>query len=347
MQALMVNQIKTGNRETAGAGFLMSAALGFLLLACSESDSLKKPTYPIEVLEGYTVEMVAGPDLLDFPMFATLDETGRLFVFESIGHVYEKSQDAIDNPQFRIKLLQDLDGDGRYEKSTIFADRLSFPQGGVFYKGSLYASAAPDLLKLTDTDGDGVADEREVLLSGWILNVNANSLIGPFLGPDGWLYMTSAIMGFDVTSKEGERLKGETARIWRVKPDGSDLNWVAAGGMNNPVELTFTNAGEVIGTQTFFVYPQRGLRDALTFWVEGGAYGKKLSRHNPRQSHPDRGSDACGFTIFTGGSFRNRGLSQQYSGGGFPKQPVQCSIQHPPGDTSPTASGGCFVPNRG
>ena len=274
MQALMVNQIKTGNRETAGAGFLMSAAIGFLLLACSESDSLKKPTYPIEVLEGYTVEMVAGPDLLDFPMFATLDETGRLFVFESIGHVYEKSQDAIDNPQFRIKLLQDLDGDGRYEKSTIFADRLSFPQGGVFYKGSLYASAAPDLLKLTDTDGDGVADEREVLLSGWILNVNANSLIGPFLGPDGWLYMTSAIMGFDVTSKEGERLKGETARIWRVKPDGSDLNWVAAGGMNNPVELTFTNAGEVIGTQTFFVYPQRGLRDALTFWVEGGAYGK-------------------------------------------------------------------------
>ena len=227
--------------------------------------------------EGYQVEMVAGPDLVDYPMFATLDETGRLFVFESIGNVYETSEQAIENPQFRIKLLEDLDQDGKYDKSTIFADHLSFPQGGVFIDGSLIASSAPDLLKLTDTDGDGVADQREVLLSGWTLNVNANSLIGPFLGPDGWLYLTSAIEGFDVSTREGQQLKGETARIWRVRPDGSELQWVSAGGMNNPVELTFTDAGEIIGTQTFFVDPQRGVRDAITYWTEGGIYGKKNS----------------------------------------------------------------------
>ncbi|GAB2555231.1 hypothetical protein GCM10027190_01830 [Spirosoma areae] len=228
----------------------------------------------IQVPEGYTVEVAAGPELVDFPMFSTLDETGRLFVFESIGHVYKKTQDALDNPQFRINLLTDTNGDGKYDKSTIFADKVGFPQGGVFYKGSLYATSAPDLLKLTDTDNDGVADKREVLLTGWTLNVNANSLIGPFMGPDGWLYLTSAIMGFDVTTKEGKRLKGGTARIWRVRPDGSKLEWISAGGMNNPVELTFTEAAEPIGTETYFTEPQAGLRDALVYWTEGGVYPK-------------------------------------------------------------------------
>src|SRR5690606_34648655 len=116
---------------------------------------------------------------------------------------------------------------GKYDKSTLFADKLSFPQGGVFYKGSLIVCSAPDLLKLTDTDGDGVADKREVLLSGWKFSVGANSFVGPFMAPDGWLYMTSAIMGFDLTTQEGEHLKGETSRIWRALPDGSRLEWIS------------------------------------------------------------------------------------------------------------------------
>lgn len=247
-------------------------------VACGDPvDESSEAPAGLHVAEGYSVELVAGPDLLDYPMFATLDESGRLFVFESIGNVYQKSQEAIDNPRFRIKLLVDKDGDGRYDQSTIFADSLSFPQGGVFHDGSLIVTSAPDLLKLTDTDGDGIADQRQTLLSGWVLNVNANSLIGPFKGPDGWLYMTSAIEGFEVTTQEGEHLVGETARMWRVRPDGSDLEWVAAGGMNNPVELTFTPAAEVIGTQTFYVLPQRGLRDAILFWVKGGIYGRANS----------------------------------------------------------------------
>ncbi len=231
----------------------------------------------LEVPEGYVIETVAGSDLVDYPMFATLDDRGRLFVFESIGNVYENSQEAIDTPQFQIKLLKDLDDDGIYDQATIFADSLSFPQGGVVVDGSLYASSAPDLIKLTDTDDDGVADQREVLLSGWVLNVNANSLIGPFLGPDGLLYLTSAIEGFDIKNREGHQISGETARVWRVKSDGSELEWISAGGMNNPVELAFTPAGEVMGTLTFFVDPQRGLRDALTYWIEGGVYGKENS----------------------------------------------------------------------
>jgi putative membrane-bound dehydrogenase-like protein len=250
-------------------------AVPLIVFLCSSSSGhLPGDIKGITVPEGYTLEVAAGPDLVDFPMFGTVDEQGRLFIFESIGNVYDKTRDAIDKPQFRIKLLEDLNGDGFYDKSSIFADKIGFPQGGVFYKGSLYASSAPDLLKLTDTDGDGVADKKEVILSGWVLNVNANSLVGPFMGPDGWLYMSNAIMGFDVVSKEGKRLKGETARIWRVRPDGSGLEWISAGGMNNPVELTFTESAEVIGTETYFTEPKAGQRDALVYWTEGGVYPK-------------------------------------------------------------------------
>jgi putative membrane-bound dehydrogenase-like protein len=248
-----------------------------LLAACGTKDRSPVQTADAtgpQVPEGYVIEVAADSTLVDFPMFSTLDEFGRLFVFESTGDKYNKTQEAIDNPQFRINLLEDTNTDGRYDKSTIYADKVGFPQGGVFYKGSLYASSAPDLIKFTDTNGDGVADTREVILSGWILNVNANSLIGPSMAPDGWLYMTNAIMGFDVTTKEGERLKGGTARIWRVRPDGSGLEWISAGGMNNPVELAYTEASEPIGTETYFTDPKAGERDALVYWTEGGVYPK-------------------------------------------------------------------------
>jgi len=264
----------------ASPTLLAAAALAILFTSSSTTNRLAGSSpgntalSEIKVPEGFTVEVAAGPELVDYPMFATLDETGRLFVFESIGHVYKKTKDAFDQPQFRIKLLTDSNGDGKYDKATVFADKVRFPQGGVFYQGSLYASSAPDLIKFTDTDNDGVADKQEVLLTGWTLNVNANSLIGPFLGPAGWLYLTSAIMGFDVTTKEGKRLKGGTSRIWRTRPDGTGLEWISAGGMNNPVELTFTEAGETIGTETYFTDPVAGQRDALVYWTEGGVYPK-------------------------------------------------------------------------
>ena len=254
---------------------LFMAGVYFTLTSCTKSNNALP--IPIEVPDGFVVEVAADSSLVDYPMFAVADDTGRLFVFESTGNVYDKTEDAINNPQFRINLLQDLNGDGTYDKSTIYADKVGFPQGGVFYKGSLIASSAPELLKFTDTDGDGVADKREVILSGWELNVNANSLIGPFMAPDGWLYLTSAIEGFDITTKEGEHLKGETSRVWRVKPDGSNLQWISAGGMNNPVGLTFTTASEVLGTQTYFTDPKAGQRDALMYWTEGGIYPKPNS----------------------------------------------------------------------
>ena len=151
--------------------------LSILIFACNDQKADSSPDTltlvdvgaNMKLPEGFSVEVVADSTLVDYPMFCSLDESGRLFVFEASGNVYKSEKDVLTDPQFRIRMLQDINHDGKYDSSTIFADRVGFPQGGVFYKGSLYATSAPDVLKLTDTDNDGIADKREVLVSGWNL----------------------------------------------------------------------------------------------------------------------------------------------------------------------------------
>nr|MBI1229779.1 c-type cytochrome [Cytophagales bacterium] len=223
--------------------------------------------------KGFEIQEAVTPGLVTYPMFAVYEDTGKLFVFESSGHT-EETQEILEHPTFQILLLSDTDGDGVFDARTVYADKLPFPMGGTFLEGSLYATAVPELLKFTDTDNDGIADSKEVLLSGWKLNHNAAILSGPFLGPDGWLYMADARRGFEITTQEGDVLAGSGARIWRCLPDGSQLESYAGGGFDNAVELAFSPTGEVFGTMTYFVDPQGGYRDALMHWVEGGVYPK-------------------------------------------------------------------------
>lgn len=222
---------------------------------------------------GFFLEPATLPGMVSYPMFATFDNDGRLFVIESSGKT-TSTEDVLENPAFSILLLEDKDDDGVFDKRTVFADKLPYPMGGTFHQGSFYATAPPDLLRLTDTDSDGVADKREIILTGWTLNHNAATLSGPFFGPDGWMYMCDARRGFNITTKEGTQLTGKGARIWRCRPDGTGLEWVSGGGFDNTIEMVFMPSGETIGTMTYFTDPQDGFRDALMHWVEGGVYPK-------------------------------------------------------------------------
>lgn len=230
----------------------------------------------MHVPAGFQVEKVTTPYLVSYPMLGTIDDRGRLFVCESSGNTLNDQQMA-KNPDYVIRMLEDTNGDGIYDQSKIFARNLTLPAGAVWYRGSLYVASPPDLLRFTDTDGDGIADRREVIVTGWTMASNAASLHGPFLGPDGWLYLTDGRHGYNIKTKEGTVLKGEASRIWRVRPDGTGLEWVAGGGFDNPVELIFTVAGETIGTMTYFTDPMNGQRDALLHFVEGGVYPKWYS----------------------------------------------------------------------
>ena len=180
------------------------SGLILLLISYKQPEADQTQVAGLQVPDGFTIEQVVPPELLSYPMFASFDDQGRLFVFESTGPNTMGTEQMLEDPTYHIRLLEDTDGDGKFDKSKIYADKLPFPKGGVFYQGSLYVTAAPHLLRLRDTDGDGVADERKQVMTGWTLHSNGAALGGPFMGPDGWLYMTDARRGFDITTLEGD-----------------------------------------------------------------------------------------------------------------------------------------------
>src|SRR5262249_47095113 len=116
--------------------------------------------------DGFVIEQVAGAPDVVFPMFACFDDRGRLFVAESSGlDLYAELQKL--TRRCRIRLLEDPGPDGRFRKSRVFADHLVFPMGLVWRDGKLYVADPPDLVVLKDTKGEGRADRRTVILSGF------------------------------------------------------------------------------------------------------------------------------------------------------------------------------------
>jgi putative membrane-bound dehydrogenase-like protein len=227
---------------------------------------------------GFTIERVTTPELVARPITADFDEAGRLYVADSSGS-NEKVALQLENPTHRIVRLEDTDGDGRYDKSVVFADKMMFPEGTMWYAGSLYVAAPPHIWKLTDTDDDGVADRREIWFDGKTLTGCANDLHGPYLGPDGWIYWCKgAFAEQEYTLPGGKPFKTRAAHIFRARPDGSGIEPVMTGGMDNPVDVAFTPGGERIFTTTFLQRPAGGHRDGLIHAIYGGIYGKD---HDP------------------------------------------------------------------
>jgi putative membrane-bound dehydrogenase-like protein len=222
----------------------------------------------------FEIEIVAGPPLVDRPIVADFDEEGRLYVADSSGS-NEKVQEQLKKKPHRIVRLVDTDGDGRFDKQTVFADHMMFPEGCMWYAGSLYVSAAPSIWKLTDTDGDGVADQRSEWFEGKTLTGCANDLHGPYAGPDGWIYWCKGAFAKQTYERPGQSpLVTRAAHIFRCRPDGSGVEPVMTGGMDNPVDVVFTPGGERIFTTTFLQFPGGGRRDGLIHDVYGGIYGK-------------------------------------------------------------------------
>lgn len=235
---------------------------------------------------GLEVTHVAGQPMVERPVSADFDEKGRLYVTDSSGS-NEPLQEQLKKLPHRIVRLEDTDSDGTFDRSTVFADRLMFPEGAMWYDGSLYVAAPPHIWKFTDADDDGVAEHREVWFDGKTVTHCGNDLHGPYLGPDGWIYWCKGAFAEQTYDQPGRApLRTKASHIFRRRPEGGPIESVMAGGMDNPVELVFTPGGERIFSTTFLVHPNQGLRDGLLHAVYGGVYGKD---HRVLDGHPRTG----------------------------------------------------------
>lgn len=223
------------------------------------------------VEDGLKVSSALAPGLVNHPVMATLDDRGRLFVAENAGVNLDKAALLKELPN-SVKMLEDTNGDGIYDKATVFADNLTFPQGALWVYDSLYVMSPPSLWRFADEDGDGRAEVREELATGFDFTGNAADVHGPFLHPNGRLFWCHGRKGFAIPDNDTGQIMetGKGARIWSAQLSGGEVESFAGGGMDNPVEIDFTDEGEILGTVNLFYGRPRG--DTLTHWVYGGTY---------------------------------------------------------------------------
>ncbi|MBX9759029.1 MAG: hypothetical protein K2Y29_09660, partial [Beijerinckiaceae bacterium] len=137
---------------------------------------------------GLSIELVASEPGVQSPVAIAWDERGVLYVAEM--------RDYPDAPSGGvIKRLEDRDGDGVYETATVFADKLPFPNGVAPHEGGILVTAAPNLWYFKDTDGDGRADERRIVLSGFHEGNQQLRVNSPHWGLDNHLYLANGRSG--------------------------------------------------------------------------------------------------------------------------------------------------------
>src|SRR5688572_20423496 len=139
------------------------------------------------VLDGFSMELLAAEPLVASPVAMTYDQNGRAYVCEMRDYPYtdkarhqRNQENPTDEAIGTVRLLEDSDGDGAFEKSNMFASGLAWPTGIACWKGGVFVAATPDIWYLKGTDGDGEADLRRKVFAGFRkLNVQSvmNNLI--------------------------------------------------------------------------------------------------------------------------------------------------------------------------
>jgi putative membrane-bound dehydrogenase-like protein len=166
------------------------------------------------------VELVAAEPDVRAPVAIAWDADGRMFVAEMT--------DYPSGPvNGRIRLLEDRDGDGRYERAIVFATNLAFPNGVMAWKNGVLVTAAPDIWFLADTNGDGAADVREKILTGFAEGNQQLRVNGLYWGVDNWIYGCNGRSDGEVKWADGTPAASIRRHDFRFRPDKKEFEVIA------------------------------------------------------------------------------------------------------------------------
>lgn len=247
-------------------GILLTVVLGELRsqqpwkpsphVAATDPLPAEKQLTKMRVPDGFIVQLVAAEPDVNKPINIAFDAAGRLWVTESVEYPFAAPPDR--KPKDRVKILEDFGPDGRARKITVFADGLNIPIGVLPLPGPTRRTDAtplakteaivfsiPNVYRLGDTDGDGKADRREVLLSKYGSN-DTHGLTGEFMmGFDGWIYACHGFANQSTVKGKGTGpIHMSSGNTYRFKPDGSRLEHFAHGQVN-PFGLAFDPLGNL------------------------------------------------------------------------------------------------------
>jgi putative membrane-bound dehydrogenase-like protein len=198
--------------------------LGLLtvLMACQTGEPLSplRSLEQIKVHAGYRVELVASEPLISDPVSIAFGPDQRLWVVEM--RDYPSGDTSEGSGQIRI--LEDRDQDGRFDKSTVFLDHLEYPNSVIPWRDGAIVCCPPEIFFARDTDGDGLADERQVLFSGIAEGNPQHRVNGLKYGLDHWLYFANGDNGGVIFSeKTGEALTLGKYDV-RLQPDDGRMD---------------------------------------------------------------------------------------------------------------------------
>ncbi|HEV7402594.1 MAG TPA: PVC-type heme-binding CxxCH protein [Chthoniobacteraceae bacterium] len=185
--------------------------------------SPEKSLAALRPAEGFTVELVASEPLIESPVYFDWDAAGRLWVVEM--RDYPLGMDGHGKPGGVIKILTSSKNDGHYDKATVFMEDIPYPNSLMPWRNGVLVASAPDIFFAADTDGDGRADERRVIFTGFKEGNQQHRLNGFEWGLDGWVYGANGNSGGTVTSiaKPGGQPVSISGRDFRFRPDTGEF----------------------------------------------------------------------------------------------------------------------------